>query len=161
MKTQLSWKKGIFSSTCHIHSADSKVGELKEKSFSGAAEGKLNGKRYEFKTKGFFKPETQIIAIDYHVIVGTITYGNWRTKATIEVDDTLYEWEYSNSWHTKWRILNAGETLLDYHGSSSKGKINGGQVPDFLILSGLYITNYYWRVALAVMVAIMVPVIAS
>jgi hypothetical protein len=161
MKTQLTWKKRLTSSTFQILSDNLKVGELKERAWSNSAEGNLRGKRYRFKTKGFFKPETQIIDIDYHVIVGTITYGAWRTKATIEIDDVNYDWAYSNSWHTKWQILKSGETVLDYQGSSSKGKITGGQLPEFLVLSGLYVTNYYWQMGLAVMVAIMVPVILS
>ena len=137
------------------------MGELKHKSWTNAAEGNLQGKRYLFKTSGFFNIKTRIIDVDYHVVVGEITYGFWRTKATIEYDDVSYGWAYNNSWHTKWRISQSGETLVDYRGTSSKGQIDGLPVPPFVLLSGLFISNHFQQVVGAMVVAIFVPVVLT
>jgi len=113
MDTQLSWKKGFFSRTCRIFSENTEVGELRHKNWTNTTEGNLQGKRYLFKTSGFFHIKTRIIDIDYHVVVGEIAYGFWRTKATIEYDDLSYEWTYNNSWPTRWRITPSGMNLVD------------------------------------------------
>jgi len=161
MKTQLNWRKGFFKNTYEIYLENKKIGELKDKCWSQSAFGELNGKRYKFKTKGFLKQETQIIDIESNSIVGKITYNSWRTKAKIEYSGKEYDWKYNNTWNTKWSILYSQEIQVDYQGSSSKGKIEVNNQNELLILSGLFITNYYWQIMVAIMIAIFIPILTT
>ncbi|MCK3683359.1 hypothetical protein [Maribellus sp. YY47] len=82
MKKNLKWKKQFFSSTYSIYSDGQIVGMLKDKTFSQSAIGELFGKKYTFRTKGFFKQNTEIVDNKEGKVIGRITYGNWMTKAT-------------------------------------------------------------------------------
>ena len=157
MKTKLYWKRGIFNNTYKIYSENNMIGCLKERSLSQLAEGEINGKRYTYKTKGFLNQKTQIIDAENNKLIGRITYGSLNTKAKIEYSENIYNWKYNNIWNTKWSIL-AENIHIDYKGSSTKGEIEYDKENDLLVLTGLFITNYYWQISIAVMVAIFIPV---
>jgi hypothetical protein len=161
MRTQLNWGKGIFSNTFEIFSDGVAVGNLKENTWRQSADGELFGKRYLFKTKGFFKQETQIMDANNGSLLGTIKYNYWKTKATIEYIDRVFNWKYDNLWNTKWSISDLNGVQVKYQGSSSKGKIELNEQNELLLLTGLYITNYYWQISIAVIVAILVPMFST
>jgi hypothetical protein len=161
METQLNWKKGIFKETYEIYSAGILVGTLKENIWKQTAYGELNGRKVIFKTIGFFRQETQIIDPSTNMQVGKITYNSWMTKATIEYTNRVASWKYDNAWNTKWSISDPEGVLIQYQGSCSKGIINSQTQDDLLILSGLFVTNYYWQITIAVMVAVLIPILAS
>jgi len=158
MKTILKWKKGILKNTYQIYSEDIQVGKLREKSWTQSADGELNGKKYTFKTKGFFKQVTQIIDSESGSIIGKITYNSWMTKARIDYSDKVANWKYNNAWNTKWILFDSEGIQINYRGSSTKGKMELENHTDMLALAGLYITNYYWQVSFAVIIAALIPV---
>ena len=160
MKT-LHWKKGAFKSTYKIYSNDTLVGTLKENVWKQSADGELTGKKYNFKTKGFFKQETEIVHADTNTALGKITYNSWMTKATIELSDRKIFWKYDNVWNTKWSLFDSEGIQIQYQGSSFNGKIEFNSQDDLLVLTGLFITNYYWQIAIAVFVAVFIPVWTS
>ena len=45
-------------------------------------------------------------------------------------------------------------TLINYQGISIKGKIEIDSSDDLLIISGLFIKNYYWQATIALIVAV-------
>jgi hypothetical protein len=51
--------------------------------------------------------------------------------------------------------------LVKYTGSITKGTIESVEQDEMLLLSGLFITNYYWQITVAVMIAIFIPIFAS
>jgi len=158
MKKNLKWKKQFFSNTYSIYSEGQIVGMLKDKTFSQSAIGKLNGKEYTFRTKGFFKQNTEIIDNKENKVIGTITYNNWMTKATISLIDKSINWKYDNLWNTKWSIFDNKDIEIKYAGSSTNGRIESNSDDALLLLIGLFVTNYYWQVSMAVMVAIFLPI---
>jgi len=161
METKLEWKKGIFKETFEIYSNGLLVGTLKENTWKQIAYGELNGSKVIFKTHGFFKQETQIIDPDTDNIIGKITYNSWKTKAAIEYFQKLANWQYDNAWNTKWSISNSEGLQIQYQGSSSKGTIEHQTQDNELILSGLFITNYYWQISIAVIIAIFIPIFTT
>ena len=158
MKNSFRWKKRVFSSTYNIYSNGQVIGKLKDRIFSQAADGEINGKSYTFKTKGFFKQKTKIIDNKDNTIIGEITYNNWMTKAELSIHDQKSKWKYDNLWNTKWSIYKPDDIKIKYAGSSSKGQIDSNAKADLLLLSGLFITNYYWQMSIAVMIAVFVPI---
>lgn len=161
MQTNLSWKKGVFSDRYKIFSNDQQIGSMKNKTFSQSATGEINGKSYTFKTKGFFKQHTEIWDHANNEVVGEITYNNWMTKAFLSLKEKKYTWKYHNIWNTKWSIHESDKALINYKGSSTGGQIESVVNNELLILTGLYVTNYYWQTTLVVLVAVMVPIFAA
>jgi hypothetical protein len=107
------------------------------------AMGSINGKEYEFITKGLFKKETSIIDTKTTLIAGTIFYRSWKSIATIILPDGAeYNWQYTDFWHTKWS-LNKDLYFINFKGSSFKGEIVSYISEDLLIISGIFISNYY------------------
>ena len=158
MQTKIRWKKELFSNLYSIYSNGQQIGKLKDKTFFQTANGELNGKKYTFKTKGFFKQHTEIIDNLENKVIGEITYNNWMTKATISVANKTINWKYDNLWNTKWSIFNSEGIKIQYSGSSTSGQIDSNIDDALLLLSGLYVTNYYWQMTVVVLVAVFVPI---
>lgn len=156
MNTELSWKYRIFKNAREIYSKKVLIGTLRDLTWTQSAKGEINGKKYKFKTKGFFKHKTQIIDPATDFIIGKITYNNWMTKAKIEYLDKVVHWKYSNFWNTKWRLSDSAGIEINFHGSSSRGKIESDNPDDVLILAGLFIANYNWQYTITAMSVILI-----
>jgi len=161
MHNSYHWKKGIFSDTYRFFSHNQQTGELKNKIFFQSAVGEINGKRYTFRTKGFFKQHTEIIDHSDHSVVGEIAYNSWMTKAQVTLNGRKYTWKYQNVWNTRWSISGNGKGHITYKGTSTGGQIEAATDDDLLLLTGLYVTNYYWQSTVLVLVAVFVPIIAA
>lgn len=155
----IQWKKKLLSNTYSIYSNKQIIGKLENKTFSKKASGELNGKEYTFKTKGFLKQNTEIIDNKENKVIGEITYNTWMTKATISISKQSIIWKYDNAWNTKWSISNKAGIEIKYAGTSASGKIESNTDDALLLLSGLYVINYYWQMSIAVMVAVFIPIL--
>lgn len=151
-------EKEFFSNLYSIYSNGQQIGKLKDKTFSQISNGELNGKEYTFKTKGFFKQHTEIIDNSENKVLGEIIYNNWMTKANILIENKTINWKYDNLWNTKWSIFNSKRIKIQYSGLSTSGQIDSNINDELLLLSGLFVTNYYWQMTIAVLVAVFVPI---
>jgi hypothetical protein len=158
MKTTLIWKKRFFKKTYEIFANNSQVGKLVENTWCNAAEGEINNKKYQFKTLGFFKQKTQIIDAESESVIGTIVYNSFMTKATIEYLGQIAYWRYNNIWNTKFSITDNDGNQISFHGSSSNGKLEFDKPNDLLVLTGLYVTNYYWQMTIVTLIIIFIPI---
>jgi len=158
MKTILTWEKGIFSNTFNIYKDGHLIGKIKNNCFSQSADGELNEVKYIFKTKGLLKQHTQILDYQTNSLIGEISYNNWMTKATLSIQNEEIYWKYENVWNTKWTIFNSDGIQINYSGSSTRGKIESNTENDLLILIGLFVTNYYWQMAAAIIIIALVPI---
>ncbi len=158
MKTILNWKKGPFSTTCQIFSGAESLGQLEDHPFRQTSDGTIRQKRYRFKTKGLFKQETRIIDKDTGLEIGTISYNSWMSKATIRLTDRTIYWKYNNTWQTRWSLFNDQGIHMKFAGGFSKGTIEYQDPDDLLVLTGLFVTNYYRQIGIAVLVAVFIPI---
>lgn len=158
MKCILNWKRGAFSTTCRIFSGEKSIGELTNSAFKQTAHGIIHNRRFLFKTKGLFKQETQIFDGGSQQLLGNITYNAWMTKATIQFTDRTLFWKYDNGWQTRWSLYDDQGTLMKFAGGSSKGTIECEEEDDLLVLTGMYVTNYYQQAMIAVIVAVFIPI---
>lgn len=158
MKTLFSWRRGTLSSTYEIFEDENLIGRLKDSTFSQTSEGLINHKGYQFKTRGFFKQETQIFDAEKNQVIGTITYNSWMSRANIQFTDRLIQWKYDNTWQTRWSLYNEDGVQVKYAGGMSKGTIECDTPDDLLILTGLFVTNYYRQIGIAIMVAVFLPI---
>ena len=155
MQTNLTWKKGFFSNLYSIYQNGELIGKLKDETFSQNANGALQGKEYRFKSKGFLKQHTEIIDSNEEKVIGEINYNNWMTKATITINSKVISWKYNNIWNTKWSLFETEGINIKYSGSSTKGQIDSNVDDSLLILSGLFVKNYYWQMTIAILVAVL------
>jgi hypothetical protein len=160
MKPSLTWTKGVFSSMFQIYSNGELIGNLKDKTFSQSAKGIYNDKEYIFKTNGFFKQSTDIIDCSDNKVIGRIEYSNWMTKAVISINNKTFYWKYDNIWNTKWTIFDSTGILMSFKGSTTKGQIDSNLDDASLILSGLFVTNYYWQISATIMIVALIPILA-
>lgn len=156
MNTQYIWKKGIFDCTYKLYANNHLTGNLRDKTFSQTNEGEINGKQYSFRTNGFFQQYTQIFN-QFGLLIGEIEYNFWMTKANIKLGDQLISWKYDNIWNTKWSMSNSEGLKIESSNSTTSGRISSNSEDELLLLIGLFVTNYYKQMTIAVMVAVFVP----
>lgn len=161
MQAKFTWKKKAWSNIYIIYSDGQQIGMLREKTFSNTVYGEFNGKTYSFKTKGFFKQHTEITGCSENMKIGEITFNNWKTKAVISVDNQTVNWKYDNFWNTKWSMHRSDGNTIQYSGSSSGGQIESEIDDAALLLSGLFVTNYFWQISVVVIVAVIIPLFAA
>ncbi len=101
------------------------------------------------KQKESWKQETQIIDSDNNII-GEITYNTWMTKAQIKIQNKVINWKYDNLWSSKWSLSSSEGIEINYSGSSTKGEIESNTGDELILLSGLFVTNYYWQLTFIV-----------
>jgi hypothetical protein len=158
MKSVLHWKKGTFSNTCRIFSGEKNIGELISYTFKQTSEGVIRDKPYFFKTKGLFKQETQIIDGKNDRVIANISYNSMMSKATIQFTDRMVQWKYDNGWQTKWSLFDEQGTKMKFKGRATRGTIECMDDEDLLVLTGLFVTNYYQQAMIAIFVAVFIPI---
>lgn len=161
MKTSFEWRKSLFSSTYRILSEGRQIGVLEEHMFTQTANGELNGREYTFRTKGFLNQRTDIIDDRSGETIGGIEYSSWMTKATLSIGKRKVFWKYNNIWNTKWSLYNSEGINIDYAGSTTGGHIESTVDDELLLLTGLFVTNYYWQMTAIVLAAVFIPIIAN
>jgi hypothetical protein len=158
MKTLLNWKKGAFSSACRIFSGEKKLGELSNYAFKRTAQGHIRNKQYRFQTEGLFRQETRIIDVKNNQVLGTISYNSMMSKATIQFADHTISWKYDNAWQTRWSLFDDQGILMKFAGGFSRGTIEYEKENDLLVLTGMFVTNYYQQAMIAIFVAVFIPI---
>jgi len=156
MTTTLNWKKPLLSCSFKLFSNQIEVGQLKDSEFSRSAFGSLNGQNLKFTSKGHLHPRTEIRDMESNEVVGRISYNVWYPKAQIEYKGQIAFWKFSNHWGNKWGLFNSQGLKLSFKGHSYKGSIKLNEANDAMVLAGLYVSNYYWRLT-AVIIASLLP----
>lgn len=157
----MKWTKGALSSTYKLFEQGRQVGYLHDKTFKQKSEGEIRGKKCLFRTQGLFKQQTQIIDLHTDQQIGSIQYNSWMNKAEIKLHNNSYHWKYDNGWQTRWSITDERGLSLRFAGGMTKGKLEGDIPDDLLVLSGLFVTNYYTQAGIAVLVAVFIPIWVS
>jgi len=157
MKTILNWKKGLFKSIYEIYADKVLVGYLNEKTWTESSHGELHGERFNFRTKGFLKQKTLVFNNLNNNLLGKITYNSWMTKAKIEYSDKIYYWEFDNLLSSSWRLYNDEGLQVRYNRSLSEGRIEYDLENNFLVITGLYINNYYWQTTMVILMTVFLP----
>jgi len=143
METQFTWKTKLFSRKFDIFRYDQPAGELTKEGFSRKTYGELSGWKVIFDTKGLFKQETSILNQPDSLVLGTITYNLWKSKAEISYNNKVYTWQFDNFWHTKWSLGNENGSLVRFHSNNIRGNIESYIDDPVLILAGFFIRNFY------------------
>jgi len=158
MKSLLHWKKRAFASTCRIFSGEKNLGELSNQTFKRTAHGRIRNNHYRFRTDGIFRQETRIIDGSNDLVIGTISYNSMMSKATIQFADRTIRWKYDNAWQTRWSLSDDQGILMKFTGGFSRGTVEYEMEEDLLVLTGIFVTNYYQQAMIAIFVAVFIPI---
>ena len=69
----------------------------------------------------------------------------------------MINWKYENFWNTKWSVFNPEGINIEYSGSMTRGKIDSNVDDALLLLSGLFVPNYYWQMTMVALLAVFIP----
>jgi len=143
METNYTWKTRFFSHNYEILQSDNQVGEIRNKAFTRTTEGELNGRRFLFEMKGFFRQQTKIIDLKDNSVMFDVNIGSWRSKASFNYNGKDYTWQYDNFWNTKFSINSENGPVIKYQTYNFGGDIVSYINDEVLILTGLLIKNYF------------------
>ncbi|MTI89334.1 MAG: hypothetical protein FH748_15365 [Balneolaceae bacterium] len=152
MSIDYKWKnRNILTRTCDIFFKNKHIGFLNNNSLSSSAIANLNGEQYHFETKGIFKQHTSIIDVNAREVVGQISYNLWVSKATVSLMDQDFHWKYLNLFNTEWKFHNNKGTEVHNTPHDSAGYSLSSDFKELLFLSGLYIDQWYKKLAYTIM----------
>ena len=80
------------------------------------------------------------------------------TRATIQYSGQSLHWKYDNRWQSRWSIFNDAGVRMKFAGKSTRGSIEYENADDLLVLTGLFVTNYYQQAMIAILVAVFIPI---
>ncbi len=161
MHSTLKWKRAAFSTTYKIFNREEQIGHLQDHAFKQTSDGMIRNQAYRFKTEGFFKQKTMITDLQSQEIIGSIEYNSWMNKAEFKLYDRSCHWKYDNGWQTKWSIADTAGKQIRFAGGMTKGIVEGKDPEYLLVLAGLFVTNYYRQVGIAVLLAVFIPIWVS
>lgn len=161
MQRYLIWNKGFFDSNYQLFGEGKIQASLLFNSWKNEARGIGLNSSYFFRTIGFVNPSTDIIDGN-NEIIGTIKYDSWHSKATLTMrSGEVYAWAFTNSWLSKWTISNFTDKQVIYEANSTSGKISANTDDEVMLLSGLFIKEYYSRILILIIVFIVIIPILS
>lgn len=142
METHFTWKAKFFTNSYEIFQYDNVIGRLKRAGWKRISDGELHGRKVQFQNKGFFNQEFLITDPVNNSPLGNIIFNTWRTKASITLQDKVYNFQFENLFHSKWSITNQNGNLVRYDARIKHGVIISYTDNEMLILTGLYIRDY-------------------
>jgi hypothetical protein len=116
---------------------------------------------YLFRTRGLFKPKTKISDSSSNQEVAIITYNALMNKGFIKYKERTITWRFENIWATRWGLYEGDHLLVQYRGRSVMGNIITEEEDDLLILTGLFINNFYRQQSIAILIAVLIPIWAT
>lgn len=152
---QITWKRNVLSTNYTLFSEGNSIGKLFNNTLSQSGSGTIKGVTYRFQTTGFFIQKTKILN-DSNVVVGYIEYNQWMTTARLTLFDNVYYWRFDNLLYKKWSVFNSDGLYIHYISSMSNGEVHSNFNNHLLLLSGLFIANFYWQIMIVLIIILLV-----
>jgi hypothetical protein len=152
MKYKLNWKKQFLKCSYNLIQGDRNVGKLTDQDWSNTAVGNLNNHSYHFKMRGWHS-KTYVTELSTNQPVATIHFGCWWPNAMIHQNGSTYKWSFTNLFATSWKLTDQKETKFSFSGVGTSGRIEYSNPNDLLLLAGLYISSYYRRLTLSIVLS--------
>jgi hypothetical protein len=156
----ISWKKGLFSTAYQLFYGNQKAGYLKERTWSRKADGVLMETQVSFRKKGVFSSEAEIFDAETKKKLGEIEMSFWGNKTSITLDDKVFNWRFSNSWNSKWELLEGAHPIIKYKSGLLSGKAESQIEDELMLLTGLFIYNHFTQIMLFISIISAVIIIS-
>lgn len=156
MEQTLSWRKGLFDSNYQVFGNALLKFSINFSSFKNSAIATTQKEIYLLKSEGYSNPETKILN-NKNEVLAVIHYDWLSFKAKIVfTSGETFDWSFQNSWASRWILNNQKEKQVIYNSSTSNGLIHSNTDDDLLILSGLFIREYYTRILFIFLILVLV-----
>ncbi|RZK60315.1 MAG: hypothetical protein EOO91_01805 [Pedobacter sp.] len=161
MERYLTWNKGIFESNYQIFENGKINSTLFFDTWRSEAKAISQTKNYRFKDDGLYGTNTQIFDGN-NELLGFISYSDWKTKATITLNSgEKYALEFTNTWHSQWRITNFSDKQINYDSSTSSGTVLSNTDDELMLLIGFYAREHFTKMfMLLIFIIIFIPMIS-
>jgi hypothetical protein len=160
MQHYLTWNKGILESSYQIF----ETGKIKCTMFfdTWRSEAKAISQKstYLFKDDGLYATTTQLFN-DKNELLGFITYNDWKAKATVTLNTgEKYNFEFTNTWFSEWKITNLADKEINYSSSTSSGQVSSNTDDELMLLLGFYAREHFTKMLiLLVLIFAFIPII--
>ncbi|RYD79501.1 MAG: hypothetical protein EOP55_04605 [Sphingobacteriales bacterium] len=145
MEQTLSWRKGILDSNYQVFGNALLKFSLNFSSLKNSAIATTQQGIYLLKSEGYSNPESKILN-NKNEVLAIIRYEWWSFKAKIIfTSGEEFDWSFQNSWLSRWTLNNHKDKQVIYNSSTGNGLIHSNTDDDLVILSGLFIREYYMR----------------
>jgi len=160
----LTWKKGMFSSTCKIYKNSEHIGSIRSNLWSNKATGILSDKKVLFKKHGIFSSDVHIYSMsEGNKVLGVIREKSFSSTSYIkQKEGETFKFSKHGVWTPKYFLKSKNSGGVTYKGHETSGVIDvKGDLDEALILSGLYLSNQYGEETLLIIIIVMTIIIAS
>ncbi|MNK94111.1 hypothetical protein D3C87_1143030 [compost metagenome] len=156
MEQVLYWRKGLFDSNYQVFDQQQLKFSMNFSSWQNSAIATTQSGIYLLKSEGFSKPETRILN-NQNETLATITYDwlGFKAKVVFASGETL-DWRYQNSWLSRWSLNNLKDKQILFSASAGNGNIHSNVNDDMLVLTGLFIREYYSRLLFGLIILIVI-----
>ncbi len=154
MEHNLTWTKGMLDSNYQLFNNGQFNSSLLFNSWKNEAQAFGTEQSYHFKTEGFSNPSTKIYDKE-NELIGVISFQSWKTKASISLKSgEQFAFSFSGSWYNSWTITDFKDKQVVYDGSSTSGFVRSNTDDELMILTGLFIKEYYARIFVLILTQI-------
>lgn len=154
---QLVWRKGVFDSNYQLYDNGDIKGSLIFSSSKNNARG-IASKNYYFTSEGYLNPLTKI-RDEHHQEIGIIHYELWKLKASVVFSDQSHAfWSYTNGRLSQWSITHHTRQI-HYYSSTGAGTIKYDEENEILMLTGIFIREFFSRLIILLLAIIIIPLI--
>ncbi|WP_175636456.1 hypothetical protein [Pedobacter ghigonis] len=156
MEQVLYWRKGLFDSNYQVFDQQQLKFSMNFSSWQNSAIATTQSGIYLLKSEGFSKPETRILN-NQNETLATITYDwlGFKARVVFASGETL-DWRYQNSWLSRWSLNNLKDKQILFSASAGNGNIHSNVNDDMLVLTGLFIREYYSRLLFGLIILIVI-----
>lgn len=160
MEQYLTWTKGLFESSYQLFQNGETKGNLLFDTWKNQAKTMFTDHQLTFQTPGFFDSTTQIYN-EKAELIGTINFETWQTKAIVHLQNgERFFFHFTTGWYTKWEITDMKRKQISYDSDTSSGRIHTNTDDLAMLISGLYIREYFTRkLLMLILFVIFIPMI--
>ncbi|GGI25161.1 hypothetical protein [Pedobacter mendelii] len=156
MEQILNWRKGLFDSNYQVIGNGLLKFSINFSSLKNTAIATTQKGIYLLKSEGYSNPETKILN-NRNEVLAVIRYDWLGFKAKIIfTSGEEFDWSFQNSWLSRWSVNNHKDKQIIYNSSTGNGIIHSNTDDDLLILTGLFIREYYTRLLFAFVVLVFI-----
>ena len=162
MEHLLTWTKGIFDNSYQLFQNGVIKGNLIFDTWKNEARTLFKEGNLIINSQGFFESNNYIYN-DKGELLGTITFETWKAKATVTLKNgEQFYFNFTNGWYTKWEIGDLKGKQAIYDSDTSSGRISSNTDDQMMLISGLFIREYFTRrlLALVIFLVIFIPIIS-
>lgn len=145
MEYNFNWNKSTFDSKYQVFAQGLLKYALNFGTWNNTAIATTQTGIYLFKSNGVFNPESMLLD-NKNEVRAAIKFNLLSLNATVKfIGGDEFMFLYQKNWITEWSLNNGKEKQVFYSAKTGAGLVNSNIDDELVILTGLYIREYYSR----------------